>query len=177
MTEQNHHIVLVGFMGSGKTTIGNTLAAMTGLQHKDTDSIIEESAGTTISEMFRVQGERHFRYMETRTLEILADQQNVQMIYSTGGGIVMRQENQQLLHRLGIVVWLRIQPQTVIDRLGDDNTRPLLQGPDREQKVRDLIDARRGAYMASADVIVDVDGKAPQEIAAEILQQIGMEPA
>lgn len=169
---EHQNIVLIGFMGSGKTTIGNTLAAAAGMPHRDTDAIIEEAAGTTISEIFRIQGEHAFRRLETRTLTILSDTDSDPTIYSTGGGIVLRPVNRPLLHQLGTVVWLRIQPETVIARLGGDNTRPLLAGPDRDQKVRDLIDARREAYASSADMVVDVDGRSPQEIAEEILSRL-----
>lgn len=168
----NKNIVLVGFMGSGKTTIGNTLAAAAGMPHKDTDTIIEESAGTTIPEIFRIQGEKAFRHLETRTLTILSDTETEPTVYSTGGGIVVQEINRPLLHQLGTVVWLRIRPETVIARLGDDNTRPMLMAPDKEQRVRELMDARREAYTECADIIVDVDDKTPDEIAQEILERV-----
>lgn len=171
MTE-NQNIVLVGFMGSGKTTIGAALSGATGMPHKDTDTIIEESAGTTIPEIFRQQGEAAFRHLETRTLTILSDTDTEPTIYSTGGGIVVKDINRPLLHQLGTVVWLRVQPETVIDRLGDDHTRPMLMAPDRSKRVRELMEARRAAYADSADIIVDVDGKTPQEIITEILHQL-----
>lgn len=169
---QAGNLVIVGFMGSGKTTIGDALATAAGMPHKDTDVIIEESAGTTISEIFRQQGEKAFRHLETRTLTILADTDTEPTVYSTGGGIVVEEINRPLLHQLGTVVWLRVRPETVIERLGDDNTRPLLAGPDRDKKVQDLIDARYKAYESSADIIVDVDGKTPQEIVSEILARV-----
>lgn len=168
----NKNIVLVGFMGSGKTTIGNALAAAAGMPHKDTDTIIEEASGMSIPEIFHVQGEKAFRHLETRTLTILQDTPTDPTIYSTGGGIVVQEINRPLLHRLGTVVWLRVQPETVIARLGDDNTRPMLMAPDREQRVRELMDAREAAYTACADLIVDVDDKTPEEIAAEILRKV-----
>lgn len=169
---KHHNIVLIGFMGSGKTTIGSALAEATGMPVRDTDAIIEESAGTTISEIFRVQGEKAFRHLETRTLAILRDTETDPTIYSTGGGIIMQEINRPLLHELGTVVWLRIRPETVLMRLAGDTTRPLLAGPDREQKAHDLIEVRRPAYTECADLIVDVDGKTPEEIVQEIIEQV-----
>lgn len=171
MTDKRN-IVLVGFMGSGKTTIGAALSAATGMPHKDIDTVIEESAGMAISEIFHRQGEAAFRHLETRTLTILSDTDTEPTVYSTGGGIVVKDINRPLLHQLGTVVWLRIQPQTVIDRLGDDNTRPMLMAPDRNQRVHDLLESRHAAYEESADITVDVDDKTPEEIVQEILTQL-----
>lgn len=166
------NLVLVGFMGSGKTTIGDALAAATGMPHKDTDTIVEESVGTSIKEIFHTQGERAFRHLETRTLTILSDTDTSPTVYSTGGGIVVDEVNRPLLRQLGTVVWLRVRPETVIDRLGDDDTRPMLMAPDRNKRVQDLMESRREAYAGSADIVVDVDDKTPQEIVQEILRRV-----
>lgn len=168
----NGNIVLIGFMGSGKTTVGDAIAKAAGMPHMDTDTIIEQSAGMPIPEIFHIRGEKGFRHLETRTLTILSDTEVEPTVYSTGGGIVMQEINRPLLRRLGKVVWLRIQPETVLARIGDDDSRPMLAAPDKEQRVRDLLDLRHDAYESCAELIVDVDDKTPEEIAQEILTNI-----
>ncbi len=161
--------VLIGFMGSGKTTIGRVLAKRTGWSNPDTDELLVRKAGMSVTDIFAAEGEDGFRRRETKLLEELAESEEEHVIYSCGGGIVLREENRPLLKRLGTVVYLEISPEEVIRRLGDDTTRPLLAGPDREEKVRTILDARRAVYEACADVTVSVTGRDPQEIAEEIL--------
>lgn len=167
--------VLVGFMGSGKTTVGEALAKTLGWQQVDTDALIEQTQKKAISQIFRENGEEGFRQMETALLQEMADRPEAAdgtgQIISTGGGIVLRQENRQLLHQLGTVVLLNVQAPTVVARVGRDSARPLLQGKDRLRRVSTLLARRQPAYHDTADLVVDTDGKTPDEIAAEILRR------
>ncbi len=165
-----NNYVLIGFMGCGKTTIGKKLADRTGMEQLDTDALIVQKAGMPVTEIFHREGEQGFRLRETRILEGLVRSGRENVVYSTGGGIVMQEENRNLLHRLGTVVLLEITPEEVIRRLGKDTTRPLLQGEDRMKKVRMLMARRRTAYESCADLRIEVSGKTLEEIMEEILQ-------
>lgn len=165
-----NNYVLIGFMGCGKTTIGKKLADRTGMEQLDTDALIVQKAGMPVTEIFHREGEQGFRLRETRLLEGLVRSGRENVVYSTGGGIVMQEENRNLLHRLGTVVLLEITPEEVIRRLGKDTTRPLLQGEDRMKKVRMLMARRRTAYESCADLRIEVSGKTPEAIMEEILQ-------
>ncbi len=165
-----NNYVLIGFMGCGKTTIGRTLSERTGWENPDTDALLVKEAGMPVTEIFAKEGEQGFRDRETGLLRRLSAKGCENQIYSTGGGIVLREENRALLRQLGTVIYLEVSPGEVLRRLGDDTTRPLLQGENRMEKVQSLLEDRRSIYEAAADRIVRVDGRTPYEIADEILQ-------
>ncbi len=170
------HIILIGFMGAGKSTIGRWLSRKLSRQLLDTDAMIEARAGMTISEIFAVRGEDAFRTAETEVLEGLA-QRRQPVIISTGGGMPMREENRRALRSLGRVVYLRTKPETVCERLAGDTTRPLLAGGDRQQKAKELLARRGPVYEETAHLAVDTDGRTPEEIAEEIIRQLQTAPA
>ena len=160
-------LVLCGMMGSGKTTVGKLLAKVLAWEWADMDEYIVERYGD-ISELFAKKGDAYFREVETETVKMLT--QKDRLVLSTGGGVVLRAENISLLKENGIVVYLRATKQTLIERLQGDNTRPLLQaeGP-LDNKIERLLEERVELYEGVADVILDVDGKTPEEITKEIL--------
>ena len=160
-------VVLIGFMGSGKTTVGKELSK-SGLEFLDTDAYIEECEKMSISDIFAKKGEAYFRQAETKALESLL-KKTKPLVLSCGGGMPLREENRVLLKKLGTVVYLRVKPETVIARLHGDTTRPLLQGEDSEKKVHTLMKEREERYTAGADYILDVDQKTPGELVNEIL--------
>ena len=129
--QEGRHIVLVGFMGAGKSTVGRWLSRKLFWQLLDTDAMIEARAGMTISEIFAVRGEEAFRSTETEVLAGLARMRSP-VIISTGGGMPLRAENRAALRSLGRVVYLRVKPETVCARLAGDTTRPLLAGEETE---------------------------------------------
>ena len=160
-------LVLCGMMGSGKTTVGKLLAKILAWEWADTDEYIVERYGD-ISELFAQKGDAYFREIETETVKMLA--QKDRLVLSTGGGVVLRAENISLLKDNGIVVYLRAKKQTLVERLQGDNTRPLLQKEGSlDDKIEGLLQAREELYEGSADVVLDVDGKTPEEITKEIL--------
>lgn len=163
-------IILIGFMGAGKTSVGKTLAHKTGLKLLDTDKLIEKQERTTISHIFETQGEEAFRTAETNLLKSLLEKKSVAIV-SVGGGLPLKEENQTLLKKLGLVVYLRVQPDTVLKRLKGDTTRPLLQGRDVKQKVTTLLTFRAPIYQKAAHITIDVDHKTLNQIAEEILTQ------
>lgn len=165
--KRGQNIVLIGFMGSGKTTVGLKLSYRMRMTVEDTDKLIERREGRTISEIFADDGEEYFRRLETELLKELTDRGKGK-IYSVGGGTPVRAENRELLKRLGRVVWLRLRPETVYERLKNDNTRPLLQCENPLERIRELMESRREAYESCADLIVDVDDAEPEEILKKI---------
>lgn len=169
MRERN--LVLIGFMGSGKTSVGVKLSYRMKVSVEDTDKLIERREGRSIKDIFADSGEAYFRRRETELLRELTGKRQGQRIYSVGGGTPVNPENRPLLRRLGTVVWLRIKPETVYTRLKNDTTRPLLQCEDPLGRIRELIESRREAYQACADITVDVDGMEMEDI----LQKIGKE--
>lgn len=150
-------IILIGFMGCGKTSVGLRLSYRLRCGIQDTDKMIEAREGRTISEIFAREGEAYFRTLETELLKELAGKEYHQIL-SVGGGTPLKKENRRLLHKIGTVVWLRIQPATVYERLKGDVTRPLLQGEHPLERITELIGQRSAAYSEAADVIIDVDG-------------------
>ena len=162
------NIILIGFMGAGKTTVGNVVAERLNQPLFDTDQLIEQQAGMSISKIFEVYGENEFRRLETEMLkENLSASKD--WVLSVGGGLPLKEENRGLLKKMGIVVYLRVKPDTVLQRLRGDKSRPLLQGGDVKQKVESLLRQRGSIYEEGADIVIDVDGKAPEDIAQEIL--------
>jgi len=166
------NLVLIGFMGSGKTSVGLKLSYRMHTPVEDTDKIIETKEGCTISEIFAGQGEEKFRQMETTLLEELI-QRNYKRIYSVGGGTPVRECNRDLLKKLGTVVYLRVRPETVYQRLKNDTTRPLLQCENPLEKIRELLDKRKDAYESCADIIVDVDDCNTEQVLEQIVKEIG----
>lgn len=139
---QGQSLVLIGFMGSGKTTLGVKLSYRLRMPVEDTDRLIERREGRSVSEIFADDGEEYFRRLETELLEELAEKAGGR-IYSVGGGTPVREENRRLLKRLGRVIYLKASPETVYERIRDDATRPLLQCPDPLGRIRQLLGSAR----------------------------------
>lgn len=166
---RRQRLVLIGFMGSGKTSAGLKLSYKLRIPVEDTDKLIERREGCTVSELFAQKGEEYFRRRETELLEELS-KKSAPKIYSAGGGTPVREENRRLLRRMGTVIYLRVRPETVYERLKDDRTRPLLQCENPLERIRELMEARREAYESCADVTVDVDGGDIDEIIEKIAE-------
>lgn len=166
-----NNIILIGFMGSGKTSIGQELSDRKYYRFLDTDSLIEQSQNRKISEIFSINGEEAFREMETCCLlDLLKDISNESHIISVGGGLPLRKVNRDLLKQLGYIIYLRAKSKTLYERLKDDVTRPLLQGECPEKRIEHLLDERDSIYEAVADAVIDVDNKKIEEIIMEIIK-------
>lgn len=160
-------VVLVGFMGSGKSAVGRELARRTGAEFVDADAWIERKAGRSIRDLFAEEGEPAFREREKDALrEILAVKGRV---VAAGGGAFLDGENRKAMKAYGPVVYLEVGAATVLRRLAKDSKRPLLQGGDREGIVKDLLDRRVPEYRR-ADHTVPADGLSVKEIAGRIIQ-------
>ncbi|MEY8338753.1 shikimate kinase [Lachnospiraceae bacterium 62-35] len=161
------NIILIGFMGAGKTSVGQQLARQQNCSFLDIDEYIEKRAGMAVSQIFEIQGEEAFRRMETESLRELAGNCRGCVI-SVGGGLPVREENRKLLKQLGTVIYLRVMPKTVEERLKGDKTRPMLQGGDSGERIRTLLAFRNPLYEEAADHILDADGKTVKKILEEI---------
>lgn len=174
MSQAKHNLILIGFMGAGKTSVGDCYAREYGLPIIDTDQRIEAAAGMAISKIFATRGEEAFRRLETGVLEELLAHTDHSII-SVGGGLPLREENRILLKKLGCVVYLDVSPETVMDRIGRDvSDRPMLQGGDVESRIRGLLAMRRPVYLEASHVIVDVNGRSVEEIVEEIHCRAGI---
>lgn len=165
------NVILIGFMGCGKTTVGLRLSYRLRRTVIDTDKEIEKEEKRTISDIFATDGEPFFRDLETSSLKKLIGSTNNQII-SVGGGLPMREENRRLLHELGQVFYLRAEAETIYERLKDDTTRPLLQGENPLTKIKTLLQERDPYYLEAADVVITVDGKSFDEILCEIEEKV-----
>lgn len=161
------NIILTGFMGSGKTSVGIRLSYALKRTMIDTDKWIEKRQNMTISEIFAGEGEEAFRKMETECLKELIKTCDNQII-SVGGGLPVREENRRLLSRLGRVFYLKASPEAIYERIKNDTTRPLLQVADPLKQIGTLLEAREDCYSDCADVIIDVSGRTFDEIIEQI---------
>lgn len=160
-------IVLMGFMGAGKTTIGKELAAKLSWDFIDTDAEIEKEQGRKISEIFATDGEQVFRELETDLLKRLEKRED-RFVLSIGGGMPVREENRELLRKIGMVVYLKTTKEELIRRLSGDTNRPLLLGGALEEKVSALMEAREEIYLETAHREVVTDGKIISNLLKEI---------
>ncbi|HEX3713329.1 MAG TPA: shikimate kinase [Trebonia sp.] len=158
-------IVLVGFMGAGKTTVGRLLAAKLGLPFTDSDLVIEKRAGKPIRQIFADEGEPAFRQLEH---EVIADLVGAQgSVLALGGGAAVHPGTRRLLAAVP-VVYLRVSYAEAINRVGGDRGRPMLARPDVERVYAE----RDPLYAAAARCTVDTDGRPPEEIALDILARL-----
>jgi len=165
----NKHLVLVGMMGSGKTTVGNWLHRhLRQLQHCDTDTLISESEKRTISDIFRDSGEAYFRACERDLVRKLLADSSRPLILSTGGGLFIDPENQRALLEHGVVFYLQASAEELSARTEKSMHRPLLHGKDHLAELRAKLASRAAAYR-QAHHTVEVGGRTVDEIGNEIL--------
>ncbi len=157
-SSKRDNIILIGYMGSGKTTIGKKAARALNYSFCDTDEQIEIEEECSISELFLDKGEEYFRKKETDTLRKLLGETN-RLVVATGGGIIMKKENVNILKRLGTVVYLKCSVDVLHNRLHGDTKRPLLAEGSLKEKIAMMLKEREPLYEAAADVILETDGK------------------
>ena len=163
METTSKNIVLVGPMGSGKTTVGRRLAHKLNQDFFDTDHEIIDKTGVTIDHIFDIEGEEGFRERESKILENLCQMSNI--ILATGGGIVILTKNREILKNSGLVVYLYSSVDQLLRRTAKSKTRPLLENStDRRKTITDLLEARDEYYREVASVVIDTTGKELYEV-------------
>ncbi|MBA4493274.1 shikimate kinase [Paenactinomyces guangxiensis] len=165
METAKKHLIIIGFMGTGKTTAGQQLAAQINLPWVDTDQQIEQKWGFSVAEYFQRYGEASFREQETDVLQQLLS--GPPSLITTGGGIVLKPENRAMMKEQGWVIHLYATPEEIIRRLSANRDRPLLQG-DIRQKVRQLFRERDGKY-DFADCTINTTSCSPDDVVEKIL--------
>lgn len=165
-------VILIGYMGAGKTTVGRLLAKQERLAFCDTDAMIEEQEKRTISEIFAADGEAAFRDMETALVKRLIDKGFSDTVLSVGGGLPVREENRQLLKKLGTVVYLMASKETIVERVADSDNRPLLKGENLSEKVERMLAERDPLYRQAAELLIDTNGKTVEILVKEIAQAV-----
>ncbi len=164
------HIILIGPMGAGKSTIGKMLAHSMNLPFFDSDKEIEHRTGATIPLIFEIEGEAGFRDREVAVIEELTRTSG--WVLATGGGAILRPENRAVFAERGFVVYLHATVQQQAERTAMDTQRPLLQTKDRAGKLNELMTMREPLYRAAADLIIETAGKSPKVVVDLIRQYL-----
>ena len=170
MSRLNEHIFMIDFMGVGKTSTSRSLSKKLGVKEIDTDAMIVENEGRSISEIFEKDGEEYFRSVETGMIDRLADMKPC--IVSCGGGMVMRDVNVQKMKKIGKIVLLTATPETIFEHVRYSTNRPLLNGNMNIPYIAKLMEAREPKYKAAADIVIETDGCTPDKVADKIVKVI-----
>jgi shikimate kinase len=166
----HRNIILIGPMGSGKSTIGNIIARRLHREFQDSDHFIEDRTGVDVARIFDVEGEQGFRDRESNALTELLSENN--RVIATGGGSVLRRQNQQLLKQKGYIVFLDTTVNQQMQRLQRDKKRPLLQTENPRERLESLLLERRPIYLDLADLAVKTDKRMARRLATDIIDQL-----
>jgi len=158
-------VILTGFMGTGKTTIGRQLAQRLGKGFVDTDQRIEQLDGRSVADIFAAAGEGYFRELERR---VVAEAVKLDAVIATGGGAIMDAANFERMHAAGPIICLTADIDVILQRTARDSSRPLLGAQERRQRVEELLRTRTVAY-ARADVIIDTSTRSVDSILDDII--------
>jgi shikimate kinase len=168
------NIALIGFMGSGKSTVGKRLARRLGREFIELDRLIEQRAGANISEIFRERGEGGFRDLEEALIKEVSEPTRNSVI-ACGGGIILRSANLERLKETSHIVYLETDTATLQERLAHTRNRPLLDCPDRERMVEELHTTRRPFYESAADITVTTGHRPFAAVISEIIEKLSID--
>jgi len=166
----DYNIVLIGFMGAGKTTISDYLSVAFAMDIVEMDQVIAEREEMSIPDIFATYGEEYFRNLETELLIEMQNQKNT--VISCGGGVAMRERNVAEMKKNGKVILLTASPETIYERVKDSNDRPVLNGRKNVKGISELMEQRREKYEAAADIVVNTDGKTVLQVCEDLVQQL-----
>lgn len=161
------HIILIGFMGSGKSTFGQLIANKLSCDFVDTDHYIERKEGRSISDIFSDDGEEYFRSLETEVLKELLTSDKRQVL-ALGGGTPLRKENRELIKNGGYTIFLKISAAEAYERLKEDTERPLLQVSDPKERIGELLSMRNPLYEEAADYVLCEENKTLDDVFYEL---------
>jgi shikimate kinase len=164
-----HNVALIGFMGSGKSTVGRLVAARLRYRFVDTDALIEARAGRPISKIFAEAGEAFFRELEKQVVAELTSYRRAVM--ATGGGLAANPEHLASLKEHALVVCLWASPETIWERVRRQSHRPLLQTPDPQARIRELLEARQ-PYYRQADILINTGLRSVQTVARQVVKEL-----
>lgn len=173
--QNNRHIAnisLIGFMGTGKTSVGRLVAEQLHFHYLDTDEMIQSATGKTIAEIFSTCGEPAFRALEEKTTQELASK--TQTVISAGGGLPVASQNLASLKTHSLVVCLWASPAKIWERVKTQTHRPLLQDPDPQKKIRELLAAREPFYK-QADILLNTEYRSLREVAQQVIHQFRLQ--
>ena len=165
------NIFLIGFMGSGKSTVASCLAETYGMEIIEMDQLIVEREGMSIPDIFAQKGEPYFRNAETNLLIEMQAEEN--KVVSCGGGVVLRERNVEEMKKSGKIILLNAKPETILERVKDDDNRPLLRGNKNVEFISNMMEQRRPKYEGAADSVIQTDGKTTDMICKEIIEKVG----
>ena len=163
------NIILTGFMGTGKSTIGKYIAARLGRKFIDTDALIEQKSGKTIAALFMERGEPYFRTLEQEAIAQVCTEEG--SVVATGGGALVNEENVRKLKASGTVICLTATPEIILSRVQGNKDRPLLQSDNPLEKIRTLLASRADAY-AKADLTIDTSGLNVEAVVEKICSRL-----
>lgn len=166
----DYNIVLIGFMGAGKSTVSDYLSMMFAMKAVEMDQVIAEREQMSIPDIFAAYGEEYFRDRETELLTELQSERNV--VISCGGGAAMRERNVAEMKKNGKVVLLSASPEVIYDRVKDNDDRPVLQGRKNIKGISELMEERREKYEKAADIVIRTDRKSVLEVCEELVQRL-----
>lgn len=166
----DYNIVLIGFMGAGKSTISDYLSTMFDMEIVEMDQVIAEREEMSIPDIFVTYGEEYFRDLETSLLIEMQDRKNT--VISCGGGAALRERNVEEMKKNGRVVLLTASPEVVYERVKDSNDRPVLNGRKNVEGIAELMEQRRGKYEAAADIVINTDHKTVLQVCEELVQRL-----
>lgn len=168
MKTLDFNLVLIGFMGCGKTTVAEHLCKALQMECVEMDEEIAGREGMSIPQIFEQHGEEYFRDLETSLLTELQKKKN--LVISCGGGAPLRSENVREMKKNGKVIWLTASPETICERVKGDHSRPLLEGRKSAEAIAKLMESRREKYENAADIRIVTDQKTAEQITEEILE-------
>lgn len=166
----DYNIVLIGFMGAGKSTVSECLSTVYAMKNVEMDQVIVEREGMSIPNIFVAYGEEYFRNLETELLVEMQSHKNT--VISCGGGAVLRERNIGEMKKNGRVVLLTASPETVYERVKDSDDRPVLNGRKNVKGIKELMEQRRGRYEAAADIVINTDNKTVMQVCEELVHRL-----
>lgn len=168
----SYNIMLIGFMGAGKSTVSKYLGKMLAMEEIEMDDWIVKREGMSIQDIFETYGESYFRNAESNVLIELQKKDHV--IVSCGGGVVLRDENVENMKKNGRIVLLSASPECIYERVRHSDERPILKGNMNVEFIADLLEKRRDKYEKAADIVINTDHKPIQQICEELIKKLVM---
>ena len=163
-------VILVGPMGSGKSSVGQMLAETLGYGFLDTDALVEKHAGKKITEIFAEQGQPAFRALESQVIASLENTKG--MVIATGGGAILDPQNVHVFRGLGLIVYLKASPRELYQRVKNDSTRPLLKVEDPKAEIARIVAEREPKYRDCADVIINTEDLSIEEVNDKLIDEL-----